>query len=96
MNQQASTNASNNTGIVGSLVGLGAEWAVFGLRCATSALEQSSRSMRLAAESLATLARELDERLPADDVAAGPGAETIDTTGELAPEPTVTADPSQL
>ena len=104
MNQQASTNPTENNGIVGSIMGLGAEWAVFGLRCATSALEQSSRSMRLAAKSLATIAKELESNIPSEAVETvqpaetAPDATSTDTLGEPVEtrEPTVTADPSQL
>lgn len=89
MEIQTNTTRSNESErLVDSLVGIGAEWAVFGLQVATSALERSARSMRLAARSLGTIARAIEPKVTREGEPEG-------STTEPA-EPTVTADPSKL
>lgn len=88
--QTNDTRTNDSDRLVESLVGIGAEWAVFGLQCATSALEKSARSMRLAARSLGTLARSIEPKIPREEGAAPEGS----TKPE--PDETVTADPSNL
>lgn len=77
---------------VEQLVGIGSEWAVFGLHCGTTALEKSARTLRLAARTLSTLSRSIEEKgglKPTDEEETAPA-------DAGAPETTVTADPSQL
>lgn len=100
MNQEPTTQTPNSktepkVGVdlfVEQLVGIGSEWAVFGLHCGTTALEKSARTLRLAARTLSTLSRSIEEKgglKPSDEEVASPAAAG-------APEPTITADPSQL
>lgn len=96
METQTNTPTSTeNDRLVDSLVGIGAEWAIFGLQCATSALERSARSMRLAARSLGTLARAIEPKVQRDDGGVvGAASDAVATEPDSAP--TVTADPSKL
>lgn len=48
--------------LLGSLVGLGGEWAALGLSFGTQALERSARSRELAAKTLSTLSHALEQR----------------------------------
>ncbi len=78
--------------LVEQLVGIGSEWAVFGLQCGQTALERSARSLRLAARTLSTLSRSIERKTHIADEEAPPAEPAKEGT----PEPTITADPSAL
>src|SRR5688572_23814141 len=99
MNQEPTTETPNASTepkvgvdlLVEQLVGIGSEWAVFGLHCGTTALEKSARTLRLAARTLSTLSRSIEEK-----GGVKPSEEEAAPADEGAPETTVTADPSKL
>ena len=95
--QNQNNNDSAQERFVQSILGLGAEWASFGLQVGTQALERSAKSLELAAKTLSTLSKSIEEAAarkeeqtePAKDVA---DTAVVDTVGEeLDPQ-----DPARL
>jgi len=73
---------------VQSVLGMGAEWAAFGLQVGTQALERSAKSLELAAKALSTLSRSIEERAAAHE-------KVVDTQGEAVVEQD-SQDPARL
>jgi len=95
MNTEQNQNANDSAQerFVQSILGLGAEWASFGLQIGTQALERSAKSLELAAKTLTTLSKSIEEaaaaRKPEETEAA---KDVVDTQGvELDPQ-----DPARL
>jgi hypothetical protein len=83
MNTQQNPNDSAQERFIQSILGLGAEWASFGLQIGTQALERSAKSLELAAKTLSTLSKSIEEvAARKEETAPEAPKNVVDTHGE--------------